>query len=287
MPAHHLKPDLDSVLLFQNSVVSPARTAWNLGVTLDDQLSFTANIAATTCSCRFILHNIRRICLFPHPGGRFCSRLFSSRTETTATLSWLVCLHVPSDLCSSFRIQKPGWSLTHLSFPTLCRSSAPCTGYQWLLESNSRHWHLPADGSGPSNHTPQPVHYATPRRLATPSLRGVPATAQQNHTHWHQVCINSTHLPSQTENSSVQTAPWPMKIKKSKQNKTKQNKNPLSVSYLFVNLALGAFWSSSACLMYLLDSFWGCIHMVECTYCKSLWINASAKQMKCNVLFCC
>ena len=33
---------------------------WELCVTLDDQLSFTHNIAATTCSCIFMLHNIRR-----------------------------------------------------------------------------------------------------------------------------------------------------------------------------------------------------------------------------------
>lgn len=37
----------------------------------------------------------------------------------------------------------------------------------------------------------------------------------------------------QTENSSVQTAPWPMKKKK----------------YLFLNVALGALWSSLAYLM--------------------------------------
>ncbi len=40
------------------------QTARNLSVTLDDQLSFAASIAATARSCRFILHNIRRIHLF-------------------------------------------------------------------------------------------------------------------------------------------------------------------------------------------------------------------------------
>lgn len=47
-----------------NSVVSPAQTAKNLGVTLDGQLSFTANVAAPTCSSIFMLPNIRRIHLF-------------------------------------------------------------------------------------------------------------------------------------------------------------------------------------------------------------------------------
>ncbi|XP_044077145.1 uncharacterized protein LOC122887736, partial [Siniperca chuatsi] len=77
MSAHHLKLNLNKTeLLFfpgkaspihdlsitnENSVVSSAQTARNLGVTLDDQLSFAANIAVTTCSCRF---NIRRMRLF-------------------------------------------------------------------------------------------------------------------------------------------------------------------------------------------------------------------------------
>ena len=39
----------------------PSVTAKSLGVTLDSQLSYSANIAATTRSCRFLLYNIRRI----------------------------------------------------------------------------------------------------------------------------------------------------------------------------------------------------------------------------------
>ena len=39
--------------------LSPSQTDRNLGVTLDSQLSLTANI--TTRSCRFMLYNIRRI----------------------------------------------------------------------------------------------------------------------------------------------------------------------------------------------------------------------------------
>ena len=76
MSAHHLKLNLDKTeLLFLPgkecptvdltinigpSVVSPTQTARNLGVTLDNNLSFTANIAATTRCCRYTLYNIRR-----------------------------------------------------------------------------------------------------------------------------------------------------------------------------------------------------------------------------------
>ena len=53
LPAH------DLMITFNNSVLAP--TARNLGVTLDSQLSLTANITATTRSCRYMLYNIRRI----------------------------------------------------------------------------------------------------------------------------------------------------------------------------------------------------------------------------------
>lgn len=53
----------DLSINIENSAVFPAQPARNLGVTLNDQLSFTANIAMSTNSSRFILQNIR-ICPF-------------------------------------------------------------------------------------------------------------------------------------------------------------------------------------------------------------------------------
>ena len=38
-----------------------SKTARNLGVIIDDQLTFTAHIAAVSRSCRFALYNIRKI----------------------------------------------------------------------------------------------------------------------------------------------------------------------------------------------------------------------------------
>ncbi len=43
------------------STITPSRTARNLGVLIDDQLSFTDHIATTARSCRFALYNIRKI----------------------------------------------------------------------------------------------------------------------------------------------------------------------------------------------------------------------------------
>ena len=76
MSAHHLKLNLDKTELLllsgkaspihdlsitiENFVVFLTWTSRNLGGALDDQLSFTANMSATTCSHRLILHNIRR-----------------------------------------------------------------------------------------------------------------------------------------------------------------------------------------------------------------------------------
>ena len=77
MSAHHLKLNLGKTeLLFlpgkdcpltdlsisiDNTTVLPSQTAKNLGVILDNQLSFSAYIAATARSCRFSLYNIRKI----------------------------------------------------------------------------------------------------------------------------------------------------------------------------------------------------------------------------------
>ncbi len=47
-----------------SSTITPSRTARNLGVVIDDQLSFTDHIATTAQSCRFALYNIRKIRLF-------------------------------------------------------------------------------------------------------------------------------------------------------------------------------------------------------------------------------
>ncbi|XP_073667597.1 uncharacterized protein [Paramisgurnus dabryanus] len=44
-----------------SSTITPSKTAKNLGVVIDDRLSFTEHVASTARSCRFILYNIRKI----------------------------------------------------------------------------------------------------------------------------------------------------------------------------------------------------------------------------------
>ncbi|KAM9484442.1 uncharacterized protein ACWYII_005167 [Salvelinus alpinus] len=76
MTDHHLKLNLgktellflpgkdcpfhDLAITVDNSIVSSSQSAKNLGVILDNTLSFSTNIKAVTRSCRFILYNIRR-----------------------------------------------------------------------------------------------------------------------------------------------------------------------------------------------------------------------------------
>ncbi|KAK3545265.1 hypothetical protein QTP70_002782 [Hemibagrus guttatus] len=49
------------VLSLNNSKISPSATAHNLGVTMDNQLSFSSHVTNVTGSCPFLLYNIRRI----------------------------------------------------------------------------------------------------------------------------------------------------------------------------------------------------------------------------------
>jgi hypothetical protein len=74
MSAHNLKLNLDKTDLFflpgkACLLKDPSQSAKNLGMTLDNTLSFTANIKAVTCSCSFVLYNILRVRL-SHPDHR-------------------------------------------------------------------------------------------------------------------------------------------------------------------------------------------------------------------------
>src|SRR4029434_2133087 len=52
---HNISINIDSLSLV------PSKTARNLGVIIDDQLTFTAHIASVSRSCRCALYNIRKI----------------------------------------------------------------------------------------------------------------------------------------------------------------------------------------------------------------------------------
>ncbi len=111
-----------------SSTITPSRTARNLGVVIDDQLSFTDHIATTARSCRFALYNIRKIRPFLSEANQsgftsearlvvvqnvvLCkkqreliehnslSKLLFSPDWTIVMLSWRAFPHVLSSLCN-------------------------------------------------------------------------------------------------------------------------------------------------------------------------------------------
>ncbi|KAM9492975.1 uncharacterized protein ACWYII_004673 [Salvelinus alpinus] len=99
MTDHHLKLNLgktellflpgkdcpfhDLAITVDNSIVSSSQSAKNLGVILDNTLSFSTNIKAVTCSCRFMLYNIRRVrpCLTQEAAQVLIQALVISRLD--------------------------------------------------------------------------------------------------------------------------------------------------------------------------------------------------------------
>ncbi|KAI5628452.1 hypothetical protein C0J50_2942, partial [Silurus asotus] len=54
-------PGQDLQITLHDSLLSPSATALNLGVTMDNELSFSPHVANVAHSCRFLLYNIRSI----------------------------------------------------------------------------------------------------------------------------------------------------------------------------------------------------------------------------------
>ncbi len=80
----------DFTIQLGSSTISPSASVRNLGVIFDDQLTFKEHIATTARSCRFALHNIRKISTsLRSMQHNFLSRPLSFLDWTTAMLFWL------------------------------------------------------------------------------------------------------------------------------------------------------------------------------------------------------
>ncbi|KAJ8418506.1 hypothetical protein AAFF_G00000050 [Aldrovandia affinis] len=159
MSTHHLKlnlgktellflpakgsPMIDASITVEGSIVSPSQSARSLGVTLDNQLCFSSHIAAITRTCRFSLHNIRRI------------RPFLTQEATQLLVQALVISRL--DYCNSLLADLPAcaikplqlvqnaalvWCSTSRSSPTSPLYSPLCTGSPSQHTSDSNHWCL-------------------------------------------------------------------------------------------------------------------------------------------------
>ncbi len=84
-------PSLHHNFTFQlgSSTITPSKTAKNLGVMIDDQLTFTDHIAKTARSCRFALFNIKKIRPFlsEHASQLLVQALVLSRLDYCNALS--------------------------------------------------------------------------------------------------------------------------------------------------------------------------------------------------------
>ncbi len=130
-------PTLQHDFTIHSSTITPSASVRNLGVIFDDQLTFKEHIAKTARSCRFALHNIRKIRPFlTEHAAQLLSRPLSFLGWSTAMLFWLDFHQTQSNLYKWFRMQRPDWSSTSPKEPMLHLSLSPYTGYQLQLASS-------------------------------------------------------------------------------------------------------------------------------------------------------
>ncbi len=171
----------DFTIQLGSSTITPSASVRYLGVIFDDQLTFKEHIAKTARSCRFALHNIRKIRPFltEHAAQLLVQALVISRLDYCSAL--LAGLPSNTNLYKWFRMQRHDWSSTSPKEHMLHLSLSPCTGYQLQLASSSRHWCLHIE-QPQGQHPPTSTHYHE-----STSLPEAPPTS----THYYE----STSLP--------------------------------------------------------------------------------------------
>ncbi len=142
-----------------SSTITPSSSVRNLGVIFDDQLTFKEHIAKIARSCRFALHNIRKIRPFltEHATQLLVQALVISRLDyCNALLAGLPSntikpLQMIQNAAARLVFNEPKEPMLHLSL-------SPCTGYQLQLASSSRHWCLHIE-QPQAQHPPTSTHW--------------------------------------------------------------------------------------------------------------------------------
>ena len=182
-------------------MVSPSSMARNLGVILDNRPLCAPKITVVAWSCRFALYNICRIQFF----------LTKDATQLLV-ISRL-------DYCNSLLAGLP--------------TSATSTGFLLQSESDSRRWCWPSRPSSAlhpstskhwSDHTPPWEHFAHLHQLAgwysIVEIKQSPLSKVATLLCFGTSVVGRSpdkcqdsgitlHLPQKTQDSSVQTSPWP------------------------------------------------------------------------------
>ncbi len=113
----------DFTIPLGSSTITPSASVRNLGVIFDDQLIFKEHIAKNARSCRFALHNIRKI------------RPFLTEHDAQLLVQALVISRL--DYCNAILAGLPSNTIKPLQM--LHFSLSHCTGYRLQLASSSRH----------------------------------------------------------------------------------------------------------------------------------------------------
>ncbi len=153
----------DFTIQLGSSTITPSSSVINLGVIFDDQLTFKDHIAKTARSCRFALHNIRKIRPFlrEHAAQLLVQALVISRLDYCNALQaglQNTKHQTQSNLYKWFRMQQHDWSSTSQKEHMLHLSLSPFTGYRLQLASSSKHWCLHIE-QPQAQYPPTSTHY--------------------------------------------------------------------------------------------------------------------------------
>ncbi len=144
----------DFTLQLGSSTITPSASVRNLGVIFDDQLTFKEHIAKTARSCRFALHNIRKIRPFltEHAAQLLVQALVISRLDyCNALLAGL-----PSNTIKPLQMIQNAAARLVFNEPKRAHVTPLFVSLHWL--SSSRHWCLHIE-QPQAQHPPTSTHY--------------------------------------------------------------------------------------------------------------------------------
>ncbi len=281
-----------------SSTITPSASVRNLGVIFDDQLTFKEHIAKTARSCRFALHNIRKIRPFltEHAAQLLVQALVISRLDyCNALLAGL-----PSNTIKPLQMIQNAAAWLVFNEPKRAHVTPLFVSLHWLPVAARIQFktlmleYKTTTGSAPTYFHSLLQIYIPSRSLRSAITERLKITLQNilvHHSwlvewssHPHPECWLHVNLQATTENSSLSTLLDFIIIKKLPFSISSSFSLPFSPSlaslYLFEQcLRLGVRGTSSVCLPFQDESLY------VFPNCKSLWIKASAKWLNVNVKF--
>ncbi len=257
---------------FRSSTITPSASVRNLGVIFDDQLTFKEHIAKTARSCRFALHNIRKIRPFltEHAAQLLVQALVISRLDyCNALLAGL-----PSNTIKPLQMIQNAAARLVFNEPKRAHVTPLFVSLHWLPVAARIQFktlmlaYRTITGSAPTyfhsllrTYIPsRSLRSASERRLVVPSQRGSKSLSR---TFSFTVPGRWNDLPTPirntttTENSSLSTLLDYIKNKNKKKSLTFSKSSSFSLYfspslaslYLFEQcLRLGVIGTSSVCL---------------------------------------